>query len=363
MSEFLFPHTRLSERALRLRLAVVGLVGALAVGSYVMFLGLQTLGVLSGDVRVQVRLATVGDTLGINSDVKYAGLRVGRVVSVDPGIDDPTGPSAEVLVASDQAVHIPALVRARVLPGTLFGNEYVDLVVPTRDAGADGHLADGDVVAADTSRRTLRLMATLSATQRLLGAVDPAQWDRALSELAGALDGRGDNIRRFVGDADRFLMRWAHTEPQVMEDLDLLARNADTLTDVEPAFVSTLEDTLPLTRTLVAHRDDTVALLTGTSRLLDGPNGVTAFLRDNGSAVAGLLNATAATLEVFAQRHPAFEALLGKLPSVLMNGARAVKDGRIQMEGVLAPQLLDPYDASDCPRYGDLAGPNCPGGR
>ena len=45
-----------------------------------------------------------------------------------------------------------------------------------------------------------------------------------------------------------------------------------------------------------------------------------------------------------------------------MNGARAVRGGRIQMEGVLAPQLLDPYDSNDCPRYGDLAGPNCAGG-
>jgi hypothetical protein len=66
---------------------------------------------------------------------------------------------------------------------------------------------------------------------------------------------------------------------------------------------------------------------------------------------------------VFALRHPAFETLLGKIPALLVNGARAVRNGRIQMEGVLAPQMLKPYDAQDCPRYGDLAGPNCPGRR
>ena len=66
-----------------------------------------------------------------------------------------------------------------------------------------------------------------------------------------------------------------------------------------------------------------------------------------------------AIVEVFAKRHPAFAALLRKVPVLLRNGAAAVKNGRIQMEGVLAPQLLDPYDASDpadCPTYRGLKG-------
>lgn len=359
MSEFLFPHSKVDPGVLRLRLAAVGLSGFLVLGMFAGVLGLQTLGVLSGDVRVTVHLPTVGDTLGINSDVKFNGLRVGRVTQVDPA-----GPTAEVLVAPEHADLIPAAVRARVLPGTLFGNEYVDLVAARAQGArpAAAHLADGAVVPADTSVATLRLMDTFSATQRLLAAVDPAQWDVALSQLADALDGRGARIAELVRDGDAFLGRWTALQPDVRRDLDLLTRDTDLAADVEPPLVAALRDTRPLARLLVEQQEGTTTLLTGTAALTDD---IGTFLRTHGAATVRLLNATAANLDVFAQRYPAFALLLRKVPTLLRNGAAAVKNGRIQMEGVLAPQLLDPYDASDpadCPAYRGLRG-RCGGAR
>lgn len=366
MSELVLPHSRVPPKVLRLRLAVLGVVGLLLGGLYAGVLGLQAIGVLGPGTRVTVHLPTVGDTLGINSDVKFQGLRVGRVIEVDPA-----GPTAQVVVEDEHAALIPASVTARVLPGTLFGNEYVDLVADEgrtarpAAAAANGtaarpHLTDGQRVPADTSRATLRLMETFAASQRLLAAADPAQWDVALSQLARALDGRGDDMAGFIADADRFLARWALLQPQLMTDLDLLATNARTLADLEPTMVQALRDSRPIARTLTEREEQTGALLTGTTALLQGPDGLTAFLRQHRPQTARMLRASAATLQAFAARSPAFAALLGKLPRLLQNGARAVENGRIQMEGVLAPQLLDPYDADDCPRYRDLPG-NCAG--
>ena len=365
MSELVFAHSRVDPRTLRLRLAAAGFCGSLVLALVGGVLALQTMGVLSSDVRVTAQLPTVGDTLGINSDVKYNGLRVGRVVAVDPGLEaDETGwdgPRAEVLVDPEHAELIPSVVRARVLPGTLFGNEYVDLVAAPKDRGAV-HLADGDVVPADTSRATLRLMDTFSATQRLLAAVDPAQWDLALSQLADSLDGRGPELARMVRDGDAFLRRWNRdVHPQLRRDLDLLAHDADLFADVEPQLVNAIRDSRPLARTLVAHEEGTTTLLRGFRGLLDGEHGVTAFLRAHGDETARMLDATAATLQAFADRHPAFELLLSKVPALLRNGARAVRNGRIQMEGVLATKFLEEYDGADCPRYRDLPG-RCGGG-
>lgn len=365
MSEFLYPHSQVPPRTLRLRLAGVGLAGGLLLGLLGGFLALQTLGVLSGDVRVRVLLPTVGDTLGINSDVKYNGLRVGRVVSVDPA-----GPEAQVLVEPEHAQLIPAAVTARVLPGTLFGNEYVDLVTASgTDQFAMGpgatHLSDGDVVRADDSTTTLRLMDTFSATQRLLASVDPDQWDLALTQLADALDGRGTELAAMIRDSDAFLGRWEELQPQVQRDLDLLTDDSELMADIEPQLISALRDTRPLAKTLVEEQQDTTTLLRGLSSLLAGDEGVTAFLRANGDESARLLNATAANLEVFAQRHPAFAQLLQKVPALLRNGARAVQGGRIQMEGEIATEMLNPYDSTDpadCPTYRGLKG-TCGGAR
>ncbi|MFW6866536.1 MCE family protein [Nocardioides sp. CPCC 206347] len=365
MSEFLYPHAQVSPRTLRLRLAGVGLVGGLMLGLLGGFLALQAVGVLSSDVRVRVLLPTVGDTLGINSDVKYNGLRVGRVVSVDPA-----GPEAQVLVAPQHAQLIPAAVTARVLPGTLFGNEYVDLVAasgtdPAPTAAAATHLSDGDVVRADESTTTVRLMDTFSATQRLLASVDPAQWDLALTQLADALDGRGTELATMIRDSDAFLGRWEELQPQVQRDLDLLTDDSDLMADIEPQLISALRDTRPLAKTLVEEQQGTTTLLRGLSTLLAGDEGVTSFLRAHGADTARLLNATAANLEVFAQRYPAFAQLLQKVPALLRNGAKAVQGGRIQMEGALTIEMLNPYDATDpadCPTYRGLRG-NCGGAR
>ncbi|GAA4808491.1 MCE family protein [Nocardioides caeni] len=382
MSEFLFPHSQIPQRTLKLRLAALGMTGGLLLSLVLGILALQTIGVLSNNLRVTVQLPTVGDTLGINSDVKYNGLRVGRVIEVDPVAREAEtgwdGPTAVVLVEPDHAELIPAGVKARVLPGTLFGNEYVDLVVTGATGSTDAataaattgtggisaagaHLSDGDVVEADTSVKTLRLMDTFSATQRLLAAVDPAQWDVALSQLADSLDGRGLKLAEMIEDGGAFLGRWEDVQPQLQEDMDLLAETSELFADVEPQLIQALRDTRPLARTLVEQQTGTRALLQGLPALLDGPEGITEFLRTHGDATARLLNATAANLEVFAQRYPSFAQLLQKVPALLRNGAAAVKGGNIQMEGVISPALVDAYDDADCPDYRGLRGP-CGGG-
>ncbi len=351
VSEFLFPSAGRDGRAVRARMLAIAAVATAAMVVVTGYLGASYLGIVTDDVSADAELATTGDSLGVGSDVKFRGLRVGRVLKVQSG----ELPSAEIVLMHDHAGEIPADVTARVLPGTLFGNEYVELVSAGSGTGA---IADGASIPADRSAETLRLMDTFAATQRLLGAVDPARLDAAISQLATALDGRGDDLARFVVDADDFLATWAQHEPAFYRDLDLLARNVDTLADVEPQLVAALRDSLPLARTIAEKEQQTQALMTSGARLVGS---VDDFLGTQADRIVQVLDGTAATLDVFASRHTAFETLLAKLPPVLRNGATAIKDGKIQMNGALALTFPDPYDEDDCPRYGSLEGKNCPG--
>src|SRR5690348_16694349 len=120
MSDLLFPRAVRNPVALRWRLAVlataVGLLFAAAAGH----LGLKYLGHAGNSVTVTVHVTALGDSLGVDSSVKYRGLRIGRVVKVSDtrGADGTYAVTA--VLDPTEAVDVPAAVRARVLPGSIF---------------------------------------------------------------------------------------------------------------------------------------------------------------------------------------------------------------------------------------------------
>ena len=347
----------MSRRSLgnhRLRMLLLGAgvtlvllaVSALAAASY--------LGAVTSDHRAEVRLVTVGDSLGIGSDVKFRGLRVGRVLAVTPG----EHPTADVLITDRYVDEIPGDVEARLLPSTLFGSEYVDLVAPAHATSA-ASLRDTTVIPADTSAQTLRLMDTLASTQRLLVAVDPGRLDAAVSAVADALDGRGDDLSRFLADSADLMDRWKVQQPAFFQDVSMLSTDLDTLGDVEPELVSTVLDSVPLARTVAQHERELATMLHQSGLLLGhGRRWIDAHLAD----LVTTLHGGASTLTVFAARHARFEELINKLLPVVQNGAKAVVGGRIKMNAALGLDFPDAYGPEDCPRYGPLRGPNCPGG-
>ncbi|WP_162602349.1 MlaD family protein [Nocardioides daejeonensis] len=344
-------HSYLIPASRRLKL-LVGLITLACMAGVTTWLGGSYLGWFTRDLTVDARLPVSGDSLGVNSDVKYRGLRVGRVVSVETG----TEPVAHLVLMSEHAAAIPADVRARVLPGTLFGNEYVDLVRPRRTSAAPGSLSKGDTVPADTSAASVRLMDAFTSTQRLLVALDPAALDAAVSQLAEALSGRGDNLRRFLVDADRMLGRWEALSPLLHRDVALLTEVAETLADTEPAFVRTLRDSLPVARLWAEEQQAITGVLRETARWFDTVDG---FLQEQHPVLRPLLAQSAAILQVMAANSGLFSLALGAFPGVVENGAAAVQGNRIQMEGVIGLQLPRPYGPEDCPRYGKHAGRNC----
>lgn len=344
--------TLLGHLSQRTRMLLAGLTTLALVGGASSWLAGSYLGLITSDLKVTADLPTSGDSLGVSSDVKYRGLRVGRVLSVAPG----TSPSAEIVLMSEYADAIPDDVTARVLPGTLFGNEYVELVRPAKAAASPGSLSEGVTIPADTSRDTLRLMDTFTAAQRLLVAIDPADLDAAIGQLAATLDGRGADLGAFLADADVLLDSWLDVAPTFHRDVTLLADASELGAEVEPLLVQVLRDSLPLARTYAKQHRQVLAAL----RDLSGLAGtVDSFLRAHGTPIAALLGDLAGVLEVMAGRSATFTQALAEFTGVVENGADAIKNGRIQMEGVIGLQLPDPYGPADCPRYGSMAGRNC----
>src|SRR3546814_6105690 len=77
---------------LRIRVAAIGAAAGILLLGLITWLGGGYLGIITSDTRVEAQLTTTGDSLGVNSDVKFRGMRVGRVLEVRTG----TRPSARI---------------------------------------------------------------------------------------------------------------------------------------------------------------------------------------------------------------------------------------------------------------------------
>jgi phospholipid/cholesterol/gamma-HCH transport system substrate-binding protein len=357
MSDHLFPRVA-SRSALELRLAALAVILAAIFGGFSLWLGASYVGLIGGDVKATARLVTLGDSLGVNSPVKFRGLKVGRVVTVDNVRDAGGLYRAHIVIDDEHAGMIPSTVVARVLPGTLFGAEYVELrqADGATTVSTGSSVRDGEVLAADTSEETVRLMDTFSSLYRVIDQIDPVTLDKAVTQLAEALDGRGDDLNGDVRRVTALVRDYAGAEPTFYRDLDHLTSNLDTLADVEPELAATLRHSLPVAET-IADKAKRIKRLTASTTTLS--KHVNAFLGANSSTLASLLDNTAPTYRTFASNQEAFNAILHLAPPVLDNGAGSIKDGAIQMEAKFSLGTHPPYTATDCPRYGSLVGSNC----
>lgn len=362
MSEIIFPHTPKAARAaLRLRLAVLALVLATVFAGFSVWLGGTYVGLMGGDVNADARVATLGDSLGVNSSVKFRGLRVGRVVALDATRKDGLY-TARVVVEEKYAVRIPAGVVTRVVPGTLFGAEFVELREPAsgdvRPAayGGGGTLRDGAVLQADTSEEAIRLMDTFSALYRVIDAVDPAAMDMAMSQLSAALDGRGADLHQAVRRISGLVDDYTAAEPAFYRDLALLSDNLDTLADVEPDLAATLRNSLPIAETISSKAQKIDQLVRSSTEL---SRTVADFLETNGPKLVRLLDAVAPTYRAFVVGAGPFGRMLQLAPGVLHNGATSIVENAIQMAAKFSTRARQPYTSKDCPRYGSLQGRNC----
>src|SRR5579875_1979499 len=143
-------------------------------------------------VLVNLKTDHTGNALQDGSDVKERGIIVGSVrsVHVDSGPDggcinqQVSCVTVELALSPSHVDQIPKNVTARILPKTIFGEQYVSLQVPP---DKQGHIATGDTIPQDRSRGALETEKVLGDLLPLLQAVKPAELNATLTAIATAL--------------------------------------------------------------------------------------------------------------------------------------------------------------------------------
>lgn len=201
--------------------------------------------------RTEVVLATgtVGNALQRGSDVKLNGVPVGEVTGIEP-----TTEGARLTLALEPAIAegLPDDTVARLLPKTLFGERYVQLIADGATSGAG--IADGGTIRQDGSDEAVELEEVLDELLPVLRSIQPAKLAATLGELTLLLRGQGAEIGESMRAWGSYLTDLNPYVPTLTDDLARLAEVADVYDVAAPDLLGALDDLTVTATTLVERR-------------------------------------------------------------------------------------------------------------
>jgi virulence factor Mce-like protein len=307
-------------------------------------------------VPVTLQASSTGNQLNLGADVKVRGLIVGEVRSIKSN-----GNRATLALALEpsKVKDIPDNVQARILPKTLFGEKYVDLVIPPQQSTKP--IAAHDVITEDRSTTAIETEKVLNDLMPLLRTVQPEKLNETFSALADALsNGRGEELGSTLAATDDYLKEFNKHLPAFSTDISGLADLADTLNTAEPNLVAWLSNVGVTMQTLAQKSDTLASFLRGTAGFADITHDVLAENESRLISVAATSRPVLQTIESdAAYLPPTFNGLAQLVP--LFKQVFGVGPNRnwLHIKLVLLPPK-GAYEAPrDCPRYGSMAGPNC----
>ncbi|PTH88611.1 mammalian cell entry protein [Streptomyces sp. A244] len=301
-------------------------------------------------VRITLEADSLGNQLDPRADVKLRGLLVGEVREVRA---DGTKATLGIALKPEHVARIPSDVHARLLPKTLFGEKYVDLVAPGGSAARP--IRAGDVITQDRTRVGIEVQQLMNDLLPLLRTVQPGKLNATLSAFATALEGRGDRIGDNLTRVEAYLRRLNPHLPSLREDIARFADVAEVYGDAAPDLMEILRNTVTTSRTIVEQKDRLAAALTTTATVAGTGED---FLDANGDRLITLGRVSRPTLELFARYSPQYPCLLDGLVRQEKASEEAFRGGKMHITlEVVRPRGA--YEPGEEPRYGERSGPNC----
>jgi phospholipid/cholesterol/gamma-HCH transport system substrate-binding protein len=211
---------------------------------------------------VKLTSSKSGLALSKRADVKLRGMIVGvvREIHVENG-------QVVMTLGMDPKVidRVPAGVRAEIVPKTLFGEKYVDLI-PT-SGGVGGHLQAGDTISDATV--PVEFEEFFNDIYPILTAVPPEKVGYTLTALANTLEGRGDSLGQTLEDTNTYLQKLNPETQQAVDDIVDLGKVSDSYAKQMDNFGELLRNTAEISDTVVDKRKDLADFFDETDELSD----------------------------------------------------------------------------------------------
>ena len=310
-------------------------------------------------VHVTLETDKVGNQLAPPSDVKLRGLIVGEVRKVS---SDGTNATVDLALDPDSVGLIPSNVSARLLPKTLFGEKYVDLVLPTEPAARP--IRENDVIPQDRTSVAIELERVLADLLPLLRTIQPEKLNSTLNALATALEGRGDQLGDNLQRVNRYFTQLNPSIETIQADISGLADFFSIYADAAPDLLQLLRNQ-SVTMTTFAQKENVyTGFLLGTTGFANTTRQV---LRENENRIIQLGRVSRPVLRVLAKYSPEYPCLLKSLRRANSNdpalpGAvgSTFRNGYLHLTIEVVPQR-SPYQRGEEPKWEEKSGPNCRG--
>lgn len=303
---------------------------------------------------ITIKADRAGLQLARFGDVRIDGALIGQVRSVT---QDGEHASIEVALEPDAARAIPDNVDVQIMPTTLFGQKFVQLVRPKVPSGSP--LRDGYVIPASRVSTNVELSRVLANLFTILRAVDPADLNNTLNALSTALDGRGERLGRTAERLNRFLASFSDDLPVLEQDLDVLADVADTYAQAAPDIIGVLRNATTTSRTISANKDQLAGLFRELRTVSD--DGYT-FIDLNGDALVRTFQLGQPVLRLLATYSPELPCLLIGLDKYRTRLLGIFRDGKVHQKMFTGTPQYHAYTPQERPVYGEVGhGPWCLG--
>lgn len=311
-------------------------------------------GAFSPRTRVTLLVPDAGNQLSVGAQVKLRGAVLGTVDEIEA-----SGQGARLTLAleNDKTALVPVDTTARILPKTLVGQDYVDLVVPAQHSAET--VSEGDEIQRDTSASTATLEGALDELLQVLRVLPPQQVASTLNAVSTALEGRGEELGTTLTRLQRYLQGLNPSLPVLTDDLRALAEFSDTYEAAAPDLLAAMDDLATTAVTVREQQENLRELFTSLDRTGDRLGD---FLRENEDNLINLVDVSRPTLTTLARYAPEYPCLLEQLAGIVprIDDIFGKDEARPALNITLkVTNSRGKYVPGDEPEYRDDRGPRC----
>ncbi|MHA4852766.1 MCE family protein [Rhodococcus sp. MSC1_016] len=341
------------------RLPLLGLVAVVTVGALVAAAIAQFNQAFTRSEIVTLMSPRAGLLMESGAAVKLRGVPVGRVGNIDVDAD---GARLQLNIDPDRISEIPGDIQARIVPPTVFGVKFVDLISDTEATPAN-HLRPNTILSTDDV--TVELNSTFDVVMKALAALDPQKLNTALGSVARSVDGKGDQISAIMRKLDEYLNRFNPNLPAVVDTLPAATEVVHDYSQSFPPLIETMSNVGITSETVTERQAQFGAFWLSMTKF---GNDNSDFLRNNGGRLITTLDVLEPTVGVLERYSPVVPCLVAG-SSYNADQWRAVMGGpgyggvqkNMSAELGFVPGLPAYEYPRDLPKTGVDTGPNCHG--